>query len=234
MTVGGPPDRSGGGSAAVDPGDASAGGGTTVAVVPLRGPGGKTRLGEELSPARRERLVVALARHVLDALLAAPGVGRVVVVTTDPAHAGAVSGHRDVEVLAQPVAVRGLNPAVAFGRARARALGARRSLVVHADLPLLAADDVAALLAPRSAVVLAPDTAGTGTNALVLDEERAAGFATRFGVGSRERHEAEARRLGLDVTVVRRTGTARDLDTAADWSGLPDAQRAALTRPPAG
>jgi 2-phospho-L-lactate guanylyltransferase len=201
----------------------------TVAVVPLRGPGGKTRLGRELPPERRERLVGSLARHVLDALLAAPGVDRLLVVTTDADHAAAVVGRRDVEVLVQPAEVQGLNAAVAFGRARARALGARRSLVVHADLPLVAAADVAALLAPGAAVVVAPDVVGTGTNALVVDEVRAAGLVTRFGPGSRDRHEAEARRLGLDVALVQRPGTAQDLDTAADWAALPEAVRSALT-----
>jgi 2-phospho-L-lactate guanylyltransferase len=200
--------------------------------VPLRGPGGKTRLGAELPPEGRERLVAALAGRVLDALLAAPGLERVVVVTADPVHAAAVAGGRAVEVLAQPSDVRGLNPAVALGRDRARGLGARRTLVLHADLPLLTPDDVAAVLAPGAAVVVAPDAAGTGTNALVLDELRATGLVTRFGVGSRERHEAAARALGLDVAVVQRPGLAQDLDTAADWAALPAALRSALTAPP--
>ncbi|WP_225753491.1 2-phospho-L-lactate guanylyltransferase [Actinotalea sp. Marseille-Q4924] len=203
---------------------------TTVAVVPLRGPGGKTRLEADLDADAREELVIALARRVLDALTSAPEVAGVVVVTTDPEHASAVVGDRDVEVLPQPSEVRGLNPAVALGRARARARGADRTLVVHADLPLLAAADVAALAVPVAAVVIAPDVAGTGTNALVLDERRADGFASCFGPGSRHLHEAEARRLDLDVLVVERRGTAHDLDTPADWDALTEPERAALTR----
>lgn len=202
---------------------------TTVAVVPLRGPGGKTRLAADLSPSGREELVAALARHVLDVLLGAHEVQRVVVVTTDPDHAARVLRDRDVEVLAQPEGVRGLNPAVALARERARARGASRTLVVHADLPLLDAADVVALTAPSVPVVLAPDAAGTGSNALVLDEVRAHAFTTRFGPGSRGRHEEEARRLGLDLHLVERPGTARDLDTAADWAALPASLRAALT-----
>ncbi|MBC7291392.1 MAG: 2-phospho-L-lactate guanylyltransferase [Actinotalea sp.] len=199
-----------------------------VAVVPLRGPGGKSRLADGLPVAARERLVAELARRVLDALLAAPAVGRVLVVTTDAEHAASVVGRRAVEVLPQPADVRGLNPAVAYGRARARDLGAGRSLVVHADLPLLTADDVAGLLARRADVVVAPDAAGTGTNALVLDEARTAGFVTRFGPGSRALHAAEAGRLELALALVERPGTAHDLDTAADWAALPPAVRAAL------
>lgn len=202
----------------------------TVAVVPLRGPGGKTRLDPDLDPAAREGLVTALARHVLDALARTPLVDGVVVVTTDPEHAAGVVRHRALEVLAQPPHVVGLNPAVALGRARARELGADRSLVVHADLPLLTPADVAALAAPGDAVVLAPDAAGTGTNALVLDERRAAAFVSRFGPGSRHRHAAQAARLCLDVRVVDQPGTAHDLDTPADWAALPAPVRAALTK----
>ncbi|WP_245612602.1 2-phospho-L-lactate guanylyltransferase [Actinotalea ferrariae] len=213
---------------------------TTVAVVPLRGPGGKTRLDLPLTPDAREGLVTALARRVLDALARAPEVDVVVVVTTDAAHAagvlaGVLAGVRPgapgaVQVLVQPPGVRGLNPAVELGRARARELGADRSVVLHADLPLLTPDDVAALLVPAGPVVLAPDVAGTGTNALVLAEPGAEAFGCRFGPGSRALHQAEARRLGLDVDLVDRPGTARDLDTAADWAALPQPVRDDLLR----
>ena len=214
-----------GGRAAADPGQ---GRGPVIAVVPLRGgAAGKTRLSAELGPQERSRLVAVLARHVLGALLAGQ-VTRVLVVTADPGFAAEVAGHdRRVEVIEQPADRPGLNEAVAVGQERALAAGAARVLVVHADLPLLAADDVRAVLEPAAPVVIAPDRLGTGTNALVL-AGTVSGFRFRFGPGSREAHDREARRLGVVPGIVLRPGTATDLDTAADWAELPEAVRAGL------
>lgn len=202
--------------------------GPVIAVVPLRGgAAGKTRLSAELGPQERSRLVAVLARHVLGALLDGR-VSRVLVVTADPGFAAEVVGHDGrVEVVGQPADRPGLNEAVAVGQERALAAGAARVLVVHADLPLLAADDVRALLEPAAPVVIAPDRLGTGTNALVLAGS-VSGFRFRFGPGSREAHEREARRLGVVPDVVLRPGTATDLDTAADWAELPAAVRSGL------
>jgi 2-phospho-L-lactate/phosphoenolpyruvate guanylyltransferase len=202
--------------------------GPVIAVVPLRGGGaGKTRLADVLGPQERTRLVAVLARHVLGSLLAGP-VGRVLVVTGDREFAaGVVGSDRRVQVVVQPGDRPGLNEAVAVGQELALEAGARRVLVVHADLPLLTAEDVGALLEPAGRVVVAPDRLGTGTNALVLDGT-VSGFRFRFGPGSREAHEREARRLGVVPDVVLRPGTSTDLDTAADWAALPAAVRTAL------
>ncbi len=199
-----------------------------IAVVPLRGgAAGKTRLSAELGPSERSRLVAVLARHVLGALLDAH-VSRVLVVTADPTFVERLVGQDgSVEVVGQPADRPGLNEAVAVGQERALAAGAARVLVVHADLPLLGADDVRALLEPATPVVVAPDRLGTGTNALVL-AGTVSGFRFRFGPGSREAHEREARRLGVVPDVVLRPGTATDLDTAADWAELPASVRVGL------
>ncbi|MPV89571.1 2-phospho-L-lactate guanylyltransferase [Georgenia ruanii] len=192
-------------------------GNVAVAVVPLRA-GGKTRLAGVLGAAERERLVTVLARHVVGALLAEVPV---LVVTGDPGFAArALEPAPRLRLVPQPPDRPGLNAAVALGRDAAAAAGASRLLVAHADLPLLTAADVRALLAPAAPVVLAPDRAGEGTNALVLDTD-ARSFAFRFGPGSRAAHAAEAARLGLGVELVRRAGTAADLDTPEDWAALP-------------
>jgi 2-phospho-L-lactate/phosphoenolpyruvate guanylyltransferase len=211
-----------------EPGAATPHRGPVVAVVPLRGgPAGKTRLAARLGAEERTRLVAVLARRVLGALLAAP-VSRVLVVTADPGFAAEVAG-RDgrVEVVEQPAARPGLNEAVSVGHERALDRGAERVLVVHADLPLVTGEDVHALLAPAAGVVVATDRFGTGTNALVLANS-VSGFRFRFGPGSREAHEREARRLGVVPEVLLRPGTATDLDTVADWEALPETVRAEL------
>ncbi|MGF0118111.1 2-phospho-L-lactate guanylyltransferase [Promicromonospora sp. Marseille-Q5078] len=213
----------------------------TVALVPLRdGVSGKSRLASALEPAERRRLVAALARHVVATLLASDGVGRVLVVTADVPFAtetlaGLEHGGR-LETIPQPPDRPGLNAALDVGREHAVAREADRLLVAHADLPLLAPDDVAALLVTgagatdgpatdeqaaddRAPVVVATDRHDAGTNLLLLPA--AAPFRFRFGPGSRAAHVAEAERAGLRPVVVRRPGTAVDLDTVDDWGELP-------------
>jgi 2-phospho-L-lactate guanylyltransferase len=216
---------------------------STVALVPLRdGVSGKSRLASALDPGARRRLVAALARHVVAVLLASDGVDRALVVTADvpfavetldlPAHGGGLA----VEVVPQPADRPGLNAALDVGREAAVARGAGRLLVAHADLPLLAPADVAALLAAGASaaaddappVVVATDRHLAGTNLLVLPAT--AGFRFRFGEASRAAHVAEAERAGLRPVVVRRSGTAVDLDTIDDWGELPRAVRDRLRR----
>jgi 2-phospho-L-lactate guanylyltransferase len=125
--------------------------------------------------------------------------------------------------------------------------GPGRLLVAHADLPALTPADVAALLAEPTQVVIATDRNRSGTNLLLLPfETEADSLSTaaerrnlglegegdelrfRFGAGSLAAHVTEAGARGLDVTVVHRPGTAVDLDTADDWSELPDEVRSAV------
>jgi 2-phospho-L-lactate guanylyltransferase len=113
-------------------------------------------------------------------------------------------------------------------------------IVAHADLPALTPEDVAALLAEDAPVVIATDRNRSGTNLLVVpfgaegapgpeaERDGADRFRFRFGVGSLAAHLDEAEARGLGATVVHRPGTAVDLDTADDWSQLPDEVRAAV------
>lgn len=215
--------------------DAAGRGPTTpgvTAVVPLRdGVSGKSRLAAVLSDADRRTLVAVLARHVIRVLLGTPQVTRVVVVTGDVPFTrrvlDGVPGAAAVEILEQPPDRPGLNPALELARAHLSTstavstgdLPAGDLLVVHADLPALTSSDVVALTDEPAEVVIATDRAGTGTNLLLLrgGEE----FRFRFGEGSRGAHEREAERAGLGVVVVRRPGTAVDLDTTDDWAELP-------------
>ncbi|MFI2490102.1 2-phospho-L-lactate guanylyltransferase [Promicromonospora kroppenstedtii] len=121
-----------------------------------------------------------------------------------------------------------------------------RLLVAHADLPALTRQDVAALLAVDAPVVIATDRYRAGTNLLLLPFEARVsslsaaakrrnpglegegGFRFRFGAGSLAAHLDEAAAHGLAATVVDRPGTAVDLDTADDWSQLPEEVRAVV------
>lgn len=157
----------------------------TTAVVPLRdGVSGKSRLAAVLDAPSRRRLVRVLARHVVATLLATDGIGRVVVVTADPAFARETLAGLTVEVLAQPADRPGLNAALEHARehlATTRRSGPPatgepeppssrpgRLLVAHADLPALTPADVTALLAEDAPVVIATDRYRSGTNLLLL------------------------------------------------------------------
>jgi 2-phospho-L-lactate guanylyltransferase len=212
----------------------------TTAVVPLRdGVSGKSRLAAVLDGDSRRRLVRVLARHVVATLLASDGIGRVVVVTADPVFTRETLAGLEVEVLEQPADRPGLNGALEHAREVLAARGSGPLLVAHADLPALTPEDVAALLAEGAPVVIATDRYRSGTNLLLLASEpsgafepseapEAGGFRFRFGIGSLAAHVVEAESHGLEVTVVHRPGTAVDLDTADDWSQLPDEVRAAV------
>lgn len=207
-----------------------------VAVVPVRdGVSGKSRLAHALDRDARRRVVATLARHVVGTLLASDGVARVVVVTADVAFAREVlagvgdpaDAARKLEILEQPADAPGLNAALDLARDRTLTddPAVARLLVAHADLPALSADDVAAVLAERADVVVATDRHDAGTNLLLVPLLPASGFRFRFGPGSRAAHLTEAERHGLSSVVVRRPGTAADLDTIDDWADLPPGVR---------
>ncbi|MGI5188356.1 2-phospho-L-lactate guanylyltransferase [Promicromonospora sp. CA-289599] len=196
--------------------------------MPLRdGVSGKSRLAAVLDDDSRRRLVRVLARHVVTTLLASDGIERVVVVTADPVFTRETLAGLEVEVLEQPADRPGLNGALEHAREVLTARGSGPLLVAHADLPALTPEDVAALLAEDAPVVIATDRYRSGTNLLFLASE-AGGFRFRFGVGSLAAHVAEAAAHRLEMMVVHRSGTAVDLDTADDWSQLPDEVRAAV------
>ena len=106
---------------------------------------------------------------------------------------------------------RGLNRAVADGVAWLAARGTTRVVVAHADLPLA---ERLAELADGSGVTLVPDRRDDGTNVAVVPVS--AGFRFSYGVGSFARHVAEADRIGLALTVVRRPDLIWDVDLPAD------------------
>jgi 2-phospho-L-lactate guanylyltransferase len=179
----------------------------------------KGRLRTALDAADRE----LLARRMLDTVLAAVDGARSItrVLIVSPDEQGLPGGY---EVLHDAGA--GLNEAfelaLAHGRNRALEL-----VLLPADLPRIVSADIDALVrAGRQAgIAIAPDRHGSGTNGLYIGV--ALDFRCRFGAASRARHEAEARRLGVEPAIVTRPGLAADLDTPADLRllGRGDASR---------
>jgi 2-phospho-L-lactate guanylyltransferase len=137
-------------------------------VVPYRGDA-KRRLSSSI----RAAVAIAMLGDVVEAALA---VGRVLVVTDDPAVVPA-----DASVVEDPG--RGLGAAVEA----ALALVEGHALVVNADLPAATPGALFALAEAGLALVEAPD--GT-TNALSLPDPRL--FVPLFGPGSAERFRSHA------------------------------------------
>lgn len=199
-----------------------------VGLVPVRGfTTGKTRLAGELSLRARASIMQWMLRGVIDAALAAGVLDEIVVISPDTsvlAYARSLDDH--VALVLQQPNDPGLIEAVTAGRAWAAQRGASRLLVLFADLPMLSAPDVRAFVAHPAEVVVATDRHGLGTNVLLTPILGAGGdFQFRYGEGSARRHAAEADRLGLSFGMVRRPGTAFDLDTPEDWQVLSTTNR---------
>jgi len=118
----------------------------------------------------------------------------------------------------------GLNGAVTDGVAELAALGFERAVIAHADLPH--AVDFDPLMAPPGddIVVIVPDRHADGTN--VISVPTGIGFEFAYGPGSSSRHAAEARRLGLRVSIVEDARLGWDVDrpedlVPPDWSQHP-------------
>ncbi len=200
---------------------------TALALVPVQLLSqAKSRLAARLDPPAREELMCRLVERLLRELHGARRIGRVLVVSPDPAVL-ALAERAGAWGLLQ--AGSGLNAAVELGQLQALAEGWARLVVVLADLPLLAAEQVDQMLAlgREGSVVIAPDRHGVGTNLLALWPPDAVEPA--FGTASRERHVRAGRVRGLRVLEYWSVGTAVDLDTPEDldellerWGWRPD------------
>jgi 2-phospho-L-lactate/phosphoenolpyruvate guanylyltransferase len=175
----------------------------TAAILPVKTFGrAKSRLGTAFP--HRPTLAEAMVGDVLAALGRVGALDDLIVVTAEPAAAGAA---RDAgaHVVHDPEEA-GQSAAAALGVAAAVERGAGRVLLVPGDCPALDPAEVAVLLERTAPVVIVPDRHGTGTNALLLTPPHA--IAPAFGTGSFARHAAlahgraevcEVRSLGLDV-----------------------------------
>ncbi|WP_322802165.1 2-phospho-L-lactate guanylyltransferase [Thermoflexus sp.] len=112
-----------------------------------------------------------------------------------------------------------LNRALTAARRYAVRHGAEGIGVLPIDLPRVTPEAIRALLQagfPDRGLVLVPDQRAQGTNALLLRPPEALPF--RFGPGSLEAFQAEARARGLPVRLFHHEALTFDLDTEADWA----------------
>lgn len=162
----------------------------------------KARLAGVLDAAERASLARDMADRVVDATHGLP-----LTVACDDDEVAAWARGRGAEVCW--TAGLDLNESVTAGVASLQ--GVDRVVVTHADLPrALDLRPVGAL----AGVVAVPDRHDEGTNVLAVPVD--AGFTFAYGPGSFARHQAEAERLGLSLTVLRLADLIWDVDVPED------------------
>lgn len=188
------------------------------AVVPLKSPeAAKSRLRGALDAVQRRALFFAMARQVLGALLDAPRIGRVAVVTASAEVAGFAEG-LGAWVIPEE---REAGTAAACRAAIAAAAGRTDSLLMMSgDLPLACASAIEPLLglAGRSPLVaIVADRQRVGTNALLCAPPDVIPIC--FGPDSFQRHVA-ACRPEVPLEIVESDALSLDIDDAQDLREL--------------
>ncbi len=189
------------------------------AILPVKDPrNAKQRLGGLLATSEREALARAMYEHVMEALCAARGFDRRIVVTNDAATAQAAR-RRGALAFEEHSQLSHSDSADAAAR-RAIELDATTIVLLPIDVPLVTPADIEGLLAPapRPGVLIVPSADGTGTNALVRTPPDA--IESRFGPGSFRLHLEQAEARGFAVEVARPPGLVFDLDTPHDVAEL--------------
>ena len=188
------------------------------ALLPVKAPAqAKARLSALFSPEERERLARVMFDEVLRVLVAARGLDRIVVASSDAEilrRAAAASASTLAETRQN-----GHSSSADWAARKCIEWGATTLVLVPTDVPLLRAADVESLLEAALAmrvprVVIVPSADGTGTNALVRTPPDI--VESRFGPDSFAAHLAQAHLQRAAVAVARPAGLVFDLDTPED------------------
>ena len=188
-----------------------------TAIIPVRSlSDGKTRLASVLDRAERYRLN---ARFLVHTLRTAGALTGNTVVVTRCLEAREIADASGADTLFE-TSRAGLNPALQSASKIVRARGSARILILPADLPFVCLDDLRALIrhSGRAGAAITSDQSRDGTNALCLPAGHS--FRFRFGIRSFFKHQREAEKVGLEMTVVRRPSLAFDVDWPCDFSKL--------------
>jgi 2-phospho-L-lactate guanylyltransferase len=173
----------------------------------------KTRLEGLLTRAECARLAEEMARDVLRALLAAPDISGIAILSNEPRLA-ALAEAATARVFTEQ---EGEDYRTALSRVAAglAAHGARHLLVVPADLPTLSSTDIQLLLEGHpGGITVCPAAGDGGTNALLMSPPGVIPFL--YGPASAERHLAAAATAGVDARTARLAAFARDVDSPDD------------------
>jgi 2-phospho-L-lactate guanylyltransferase len=196
----------------------------SLAIIPVRSlSAGKTRLAPAVSLEMRRELTKRMLAITLTACRDSTVIDQILVVSPDT-EALAFAHALDHEIIAVPQDRKRPGLLAALDQARHVSVVNQfeTMVILFADLPLLNGADVAALIGAPGPVVIAPDQNRIGTNALLLrrGELDPGDFRFQFGEASFPAHVGEARRLGIEPSIVESPGLAFDLDTPNDLSNL--------------
>jgi 2-phospho-L-lactate guanylyltransferase len=176
-------------------------------VIPVKTLGtAKTRLRGAVPADRHPELALAMVRDTAAAVLEAPAVARLVVITDDPAVTASVR-KLGAQVAADPG--DGLNAALRFGADEVAGLGAYRA-VLTGDLPALRPEQLDEALARVTGRSFVPDADGTGTVLLAVPPGES--LRPLFGHLSAQAHAGS----GAVPLAGDWPGLRQDVDTAAD------------------
>jgi 2-phospho-L-lactate guanylyltransferase len=190
------------------------------AVVPIKNTAAaKQRLALALAPELRQRLALAMAEDVLSALAASAGLAGIIVVTIDPA-AAALAARYDARVIADG-ARDGQTGAVTAAAQLLRREGRDAMLAIPGDIPLITSAEVHALVSAHARhpdFVITPAHDGRGSNAILCAPPDH--VPLKFGDDSFLPHLAEARRAGIEPTILPLPGIALDIDHPRDLAAF--------------
>lgn len=175
----------------------------------------KQRLSPVLDFRHRRGLYIAMLLDVVSVLVAVKSLAGIVIVTRD----------EEVQRLLRPFDVRFLHEESNDGHTAAvtRAAeylveqGVDCLLQVPGDLPLVSVADIDSIVAahaPGTAVTISPSRDRRGSNAMLCSPPNALPF--QFGDDSFYPHLNTARQLGIEPTVIERTGIGLDVDEPSD------------------
>jgi 2-phospho-L-lactate/phosphoenolpyruvate guanylyltransferase len=175
----------------------------------------KQRLTACLTGEQRRALALVMLEDVLEAIAAATGLERCLVVTIDP-DATALSGRLGARVLTDGASEGHTGAVMTAARLLARE-GAAGFLTLPGDIPGVTPAEIAQLLAAHRgppAFTIAPAHDELGSNAVLCSPPGA--VPLRFGENSFFPHLDAARRSGIEPTVLHLPGIALDIDTPED------------------
>ena len=203
-----------------------------VAILPVKArAGAKQRLAGFLTAPQREALARMLFEEMIGKLMAARGLDRVVVATSELS--AAKYARRAGADVFEETDQRSHSHSADRAAGRAMREGARTVLLLPIDVPLATVAEIESLAdAARPGVIIVPSADGSGTNALVRTPPDA--IESRFGRDSFRAHLEQARARGIPAEVMRPPGIVFDVDTPEDVAELltraPDSRTAALLR----